>query len=107
MYREPKTNLERDAMARNVAKLPELAYVDVLTEPVICIVKRGEGGYYRTDWPKGKHGAQIVAERNERLGVSPAQASALSHGSMFGYFTPAADPDHEVNNPAKTPKAAR
>jgi hypothetical protein len=84
----------------NLAKLPEMCFVDVVTEDVLCIVKRGESGYYRTDWPKSKDrliNRQVVAERNEGLGVTPAKASAMSNGSMFGWHTVGADADHEVN----------
>lgn len=87
---------------RNLAKLPDQAYVAVLGEEVVCIVKKGENGYYRTDWRrhKGDHDRQII-ELNRRLKVTEAQASAMLHGSMFGWHTKAADVDSLVNQPAK------
>jgi hypothetical protein len=106
-YRKAETFGEKTQLEHNLAKLPEMCFVDLATEDVMCIVKRGESGYYKTDWPKGKFGAELAAERNEKLGVTPSQASAMHHGSMFGWFTLAADPDHEVNNPTRIPKGAR
>lgn len=107
MYREPMTSAEKTARDRNLAKLPELSHVTLATEDVICLIKKGESGYYRTDWPKGKDGDAFAAERNARMGVTPAQASAMVNGSMFGWHLPAADPDHDVNNPKRTPKNVR
>lgn len=79
---------------QNLAKLPELAYVAVETEDVLCLVKRGEKGYHRTDYKVGKRPAdEFAAEMNARLKVTPAQAEAMVNGSMFGWHTPAADVD--------------
>lgn len=88
---------------KNLAKLPELCHVAVPGEKVLCIVKRGESGYYKTDWPVGddKFAEEFAAERNKKMGVTPAQASAMVNGSMVGWHVPAADPDNEINRMAK------
>lgn len=97
-FKAPRTSAEKTARDRNLTKLPEMAFVNVADEDVMCIVKRGEPGYCRTDWPIGtEHRQELIDERNRRLGVAPAQASAMVNGSMFGWFVKGADADHEVN----------
>lgn len=80
-----------DALA-NLQKLPPLAYIDNSHDkspgaaPVIA-VKRGESGYHPIHTPL------TAAYLNDKLGVSPLQAEAMHHGSMFGWETPGADVD--------------
>jgi hypothetical protein len=90
--------IQTNNTTRNLAKLPEKAYVkntihcqgEFGEPPVIC-VKRGEMGYYPiyTD--------QTAEQLNERRGVTPQQASAMLNGSLAGWDIPAADPDNECN----------
>jgi len=83
------------------AKLPKYCIVFVEgMEPGrrIGIIKRGEKGYYETDWdsPNREDDALVreaVKSMNEQRGVTPAQALAMKIGSMFGWHVPAADPD--------------
>lgn len=84
-------------MTANLAKLPPRAYVKNqhpdgspiipgVEAGVLCIM-RGENGAYplKTD---------ITADGlNLREGVTPAQREAMLAGSMFGWDTPAANPD--------------
>lgn len=80
--------------ARNLAKLPELCYVAVTGEDVLCVVKRGESGYYRTDFKLGQRDADTFAkEMNSRLKVTPIQAEAMVNGSTFGWHVLGADVD--------------
>lgn len=80
-----------DALA-NLQKLPPLAYIDNSHDkspgaaPVIA-VRRGESGYYPI------HTSITAAYLNDKLGVTPLQAEAMHHGSMFGWETPGADVD--------------
>lgn len=82
---------KRDVLA-NLQKLPPLAYIDnshdksPCAAPVIA-VKRGEMGFFpiRT--------MLTAARLNEMVGVTPLQAKAMHHGSMFGWETPGADVD--------------
>lgn len=76
--------------------LPDMAYVHPAGSDHLGIVKRGELGYYRTDFPGDD---RIARKLNDRLGVTPAQAMAMECGSMFGWHVPAADPKaHEELN---------
>lgn len=92
----------REREAANLAKLPELCHVAVETEKVLCIIKRGEKGYYRTDWPVSsfEFADKWAKERNATMGVTPAQASAMKNGSLLGWSLPIADSDHPVNQRA-------
>lgn len=84
--------------AANLAKLPELCYAAVTGEEVLCIIRRGEQGYFHTDFCIGKTDpVKFADEMNERLGVTKAQARAMLNGSMFGWHVPAADPDSALN----------
>ena len=74
--------------------LPELCFSTMPgTGELICI-KRGESGYYPSDWntPDREHNRQIADEQNQRLGVTPAQKEAMMCGSMFGWNVPGANP---------------
>ena len=81
--------------------LPEWCYVYVPYTRGLGIIQRGEKGYQEAQLftppsplaPSSKTEGDLLArQKNERLGVSLAQAAAMSAGSMFGWDCPAADP---------------
>ena len=76
------------------SNLPEQCYSALLDTGAVVILKRGETGYCKTDIPfQNKEAAkQLVAEYNEKLGVTKAQSEAMKAGSMFGFEVPGADP---------------
>jgi hypothetical protein len=81
--------------------LPELCYALLETEKRAIIIKRGEKGYYQTDWPDG-YTQEMIDNLNQRLGVTKAQAEAMHVGSMFGWSVPGANPElYDTNGKLK------
>ena len=76
-------------------KLPEMCYGILPSSGEIIVLKNGEKGYYETGifTNSRKEAEEIAEERNEILGVSKAEATAMQAGSMFGWNCPAADPE--------------
>ena len=86
---------EEECFAPKLADgLPELCFsVLPSTGDLICI-KRGETGYYPSDWNTNDpaQNRELADYNNERLGVTPAQRMAMETGSMHGWGIPGADP---------------
>ena len=76
--------------------LPAQCVTTIPSTGEIILVKRGESGYYPANMPdKGPAANRIaVDKRNQQNGVSKAQEKAMLAGSMFGWATPAADPQN-------------
>lgn len=74
--------------------LPETCYGTLSDTGDVIIIKKAETGYYKTDIEGGSkdQNRQLVDEYNRKLGVSKAQAEAMSAGSLFGWDVPGADP---------------
>ena len=86
---------EKNPSQSNLSEgLPELCF-SILpgTGELICI-KRGESGYYPSDWSTDDpaHNREIADYNNERLGVTQEQRLAMECGSMHGWGVPGADP---------------
>ena len=74
--------------------LPELCFSTLPSSGELICIKRGERGYYPSDWntPDREQNRQIAEEQNRRLGVTLAQREAMECGSMHGWTVPGADP---------------
>lgn len=75
---------EQERFAPKVAEgLPELCFSTLRTTGQLICIKRGETGYYPSDWDTGdKEGnVELADELNEDLGVTPIQRQAtVIHG---------------------------
>ncbi len=82
------------------SSLPDRCYVYLATENVLGIVQKGEHGYFATDLiPESREEGKTLADRyNQNLGVTKRQSAAMVAGSMFGWETPAADPNSYDKN---------
>lgn len=74
--------------------LPELCFSTLLTTGDLICIKRGETGYYPSDWDTGdkERNVELADELNEQLGVTMWQRKAMEVGSMCGWDVPGADP---------------
>lgn len=71
---------EQERFAPKVAEgLPELCFSTLRTTGQLICIKRGETGYYPSDWDTGdKEGnVELADELNEDLGVTPIQRQAI------------------------------
>ena len=75
-------------------ELPEACFATLPGMGNLVILKRGETGYYRSDWETGNkaENKQIADLHNAASGINPAQVSAMQVGSMCGFHVPGADP---------------
>lgn len=80
--------------------LPARCYVYSEVMNDICIVHRGDMGYYKADISADTPGEakKLVDEKNAELGISKAQVEAMKAGSQFGWHTPAASPKSYDDN---------
>ena len=93
------------------AKLPELCYGILDTTNEIILLKRGETGYYPTNYNPAeefnkKYSSFVEARKaadkwcdllNERLGVTKAQRKAMELGSLNGFDTNIINPDYYID----------
>ena len=86
---------EQERFTPKVAEgLPELCFSTLASTGQLICIKRGESGYYPSDWDTGdkERNVELADELNENLGVTPAQRQAMEIGSMVGWDVPGADP---------------
>ena len=86
---------EKECFSPKLAEgLPEMCFSTLLTTGDLICIKRGETGYYPSDWDTGDKGqnAELADQLNEELGVTMWQRKAMEVGSMCGWDVPGADP---------------
>lgn len=65
---------------------PEMCYSQLYNNCII--IKWGESGYYKTDYPEGKYTDEVINEMNARAGITPAQRRAMECCSMVAQSNP-------------------
>ncbi len=86
---------EQERFAPKLADgLPELCFSTLKSTGELICIKRGESGYYPSDWSTSDkaRNAELADDLNEQMGVTPAQRQAMEIGSMVGWAAPGADP---------------
>lgn len=74
--------------------LPELCFSTLPGTGALICIKRGESGYYPSDWNTADkaRNEDMADELNGKLGVTSAQRQAMEVGSMAGWNVPGANP---------------
>ena len=94
---------EQECFAPKLAEgLPDLCWSVLPGSGELICIKRGESGYYPSDWETGDpiRNRETADYANQRRGITKAQEQAMLTGSMVGWNAPGADPKfYERNEP--------
>lgn len=87
---------EQERFCPHMDKLPELCFTLLPGSGKLICIKRGERGYYPSDWSMddAAENRRLADEMNGEMGVTPAQEQAMLIGSMCGWDVPGANPDN-------------
>ena len=66
------------------ADLPDMCYGLLPSDNSVIVIKKGENGYYETDYGTPENPEEFVAKMNEKLGVTPEQRMVMELRSMSG-----------------------
>ncbi len=94
---------EEELFAPKIADgLPPLCFSTLPSTGELICIKRGEPGYYPSDWSTSHPEAnkELADFNNQKLGVTYAQRMAMECGSMHGWNVPGADPAAYPDEPA-------
>jgi hypothetical protein len=91
-------------------KLPEICYSASIETNEVVILKRGEKGFWKTDWGPMKDydtALSVAMTKNDMMGISPEQHDAMVCGSTRGsygrYYNPEQDYDKRLDLLGKLP----
>jgi len=75
-------------------KLPEFCYSTLDSTGELIVIKKNEKGYFPQNPENAPWSADNVDILNKRMGITKGQEEAMKGGSMFGWDTPASDPNN-------------
>ncbi len=85
---------EEERFGDHQQALPEVCWSTLPSDGSLILITRGEAGF--TPCPNSSRNPKMnryTADfHNRQRGITPAQESAMFHGSLFGWDTPGADP---------------